>query len=99
MRNMKSKIISAGLFGAMLVGLTGCTYSEPPPPRVVEREVITEPAPPPPYVEREVIVTEGPPPPPRVEVVTVRPYRTAVWYRGYWAHTHHGYYWVHGYWR
>jgi len=86
--------LAVAALGMLALFLTGCVYERPH--RVVEREVIVEHGP---YEEREVVVTEGPPPPERVEVVTVRPYREAVWIRGHWVRTHHGWYWVHGYWR
>ena len=81
-----------------IVWIGGCTIEPAPRPRVVEREVYVEHYSGP--VEREVIVEEDPPPPERVEVITVAPYRGAVWERGHWARgPRHRWVWVSGHWR
>ena len=82
-----------------IVWIGGCTNEPAPRPRVVERDVYVEHTSSGP-VEREVIVEEYPPPPDRVEVITVAPYRGAVWERGHWARgPRHRWVWVSGHWR
>lgn len=76
------------LSALVLLGLvSGCT---------AHREVVVEERTP--VVEHEVIVEEAPPPD-RVEVITVRPYRDAVWVRGHYIRERHRWVWVPGHWR
>lgn len=93
-----NRLLSLALFGS-IVWVGGCVVDPAPRPRVVERDVYVDSTPSGP-VEREVIVEEEPPPPDRVEVITVAPYRGAVWERGHWAHgPRHRWVWVSGHWR
>jgi hypothetical protein len=72
----------------VLLGLlSGCT---------AHREVVVEERTP--VVEHEVVVEEAAPPE-RVEVITVRPYRDAVWIRGHYIRERHRWLWVPGHWR
>jgi len=76
------------LSAMVLLGLlSGCT---------AHREVVVEERTP--VVEREVVVEEAQPPE-RVEVITVRPYRDAVWIRGHYIRERHRWVWVPGHWR
>jgi YXWGXW repeat-containing protein len=91
------RILTASVLGSLCV-LAGCDAQPAPRPRVVERDVYYDSRPG--YVvERDVVVVDEAPPPPRVEVVTVVPYRGAVWMPGHWSsHGRHRWVWVPGHW-
>ena len=100
MRTRSSRYAIPVMAAALSLAGVGCESHH----HHVEREVVVErPLPPPPVVEREIIVEGyGPyPPPERVEVFPVRPYRRAVWSRGYWVRDprRHAWVWRPGYWR
>ena len=75
------------LVPVLLLAAAGCHAT-------VEREVVVERRP---VVEREIVVEEAPPPT-RVEVITVRPHRNAVWVGGHYVRSGHQRVWVSGHW-
>lgn len=52
-------------------------------------------------VRRVVVYEQTPVPPPKVEVITIKPYPTAVWAPGVWVWRgkYRGHVWVPGHWR